>query len=78
MKVNSLQGKKILFIDGSLCVIDAIERAHALGVKTVVANYFSEEIAPAKKYADEAVDIDFTDLRIDYSNQYTWFCLYEI
>ena len=61
MKSQELKGKKLLFIDGSLCVIEAIRMAKAQGIKTVVANYYPSDISPAKLYADEAVDIDFSD-----------------
>ena len=55
-----LNGKKLLFFDGSALAVCAVKRAKELGVKTIVANYYPPEKSPAKTIADEAWDVDFS------------------
>ena len=57
----NFQGKKLMLLDGAAHSIVIIERAKELGIKTLVANIYDEKRSPAKKYADEAVDINFSD-----------------
>ena len=56
----NIQGKKLLFFDGSSLAASAVKRAKELGVKTIVANYYSPEKCPAKLIADESWDVDFS------------------
>ena len=58
---RELNGKTILFLDGSRGNICVIEKAKELGAKTVVANFFPVEDQPAKQMADKSYQIDFWD-----------------
>lgn len=57
-----LQGKKLLFLDGSSLAACAVKRAKEMGIKTIVANYYSAEKSPAKLIADEQWKVDFSDI----------------
>ena len=57
-----LDGKTILFLDGSAGNVCVIEKAKELGARTVVANFFQKESQPAKKIADRAYHINFMDV----------------
>ena len=57
-----LKGKKLMFLGGSGLDACAVLRAKELGVITIVANKFTAERSPAKKVADEAWDVDFSDV----------------
>ena len=54
-------GKKILFLHSGAINIPFVERAKELGCRTIVANSYPVERAPAKRVADEHVEIDFSD-----------------
>ena len=58
----NLQGKTLLFLDGSGLAVSAVKRAKELGVKTIVANYYSPEISPAKLVADEQWNVNFSEI----------------
>ncbi len=58
----NLTGKKLMFFDGSSLAACAVERAKAMGIKTIVANYYPAEKSPAKRIADEAWTVDFSDI----------------
>lgn len=60
--MERFDGKTLLFLDGSAIAVPAVLRAKELGIKTIVANYYSEERSPAKKYADIALEVDFTNI----------------
>ena len=60
MKMN-LKGKKLIFLGGSGLDACAVKRAKALGVTTIVANKYDTDRSPAKKIADEAWNVDFSD-----------------
>ena len=49
----SVNGKKLMLIDGTVHMIKIIERAKELGVKTIIANFYEPENAKAKYYSDE-------------------------
>ena len=57
-----LTGKKLIFLGGSGLDACAIRRAKELGVTTIVANRFDEDRSPAKRIADEAWKVDFSDI----------------
>lgn len=57
-----LKGKKLLFLDGSGLACNAVIRAKQLGIWTIVANFYGVDRSPAKKYADEAWDVNFSDI----------------
>ena len=52
----------MLFLDGSALAIPAIERAKQLKIHTIVANYYDSSVSIGKQHADEAWQIDFTDI----------------
>ena len=56
-----LRGKKLIFLGGSGLDACAVKRAQKLGVKTIVANKYGADRSPAKRIADEAWDVDFSD-----------------
>lgn len=58
----NLSGKKLLFLDGSSLAACAIERAKAMGIKTIVANYYPAEKSPAKLISDEVWTVDFSKI----------------
>ena len=49
---DSLAGKTLLILGGTKQACDAVEVAHELGVRVIVADYYAD--SPAKKIADEA------------------------
>lgn len=51
--MNSVQGKRLLILGGSLVCKDIIEAARELGVYTVVTDWYEPERSPAKLLADE-------------------------
>ena len=57
----NIKGKKLIFLGGSGLDACAIKRAQELGVTTIVANKFDSVRSPAKKIADEAWNVDFSD-----------------
>lgn len=61
---QDLNGKTILFLDGSTGNICVIEKAKELGARTVVANFFPLESQPAKQIADKAYQVNFWDADI--------------
>lgn len=58
----NIQGKKLLFFDGSSLAASAVKRAKELGVTTIVANFYEEDKAPAKRIADQQWKVDFSDV----------------
>lgn len=60
---DSLKNKRLLVIGGTDNEVTLVERAQSLGVYVVVADYNTDwSKSPAKKVADEAWDISYTDL----------------
>ena len=55
-------GKKLLIMDRTALAACAVKRAKELGVKTIVANFYPENVSPSKQIADEKVDIDISDI----------------
>ncbi len=58
----NLEGKKLLFLDGSSLAACAVLRAKEMGIKTIVANFYPEEKSPAKLIADEQWMVDFSQI----------------
>lgn len=50
--MNELSGKTLLVLGGTTQACDAVEAAHRLGVRVIVADYYAD--SPAKKIADES------------------------
>lgn len=59
-ELKDLSGKKILLLGGHALMIHLIQKAHELGMYTIVTDYILD--APAKKYADESYDISTLDV----------------
>lgn len=57
-----LKGKRILFLEGENMLIPVLEKAHAMGIYTVIANWYSPEVAPAKLVANKHYEVDFNDM----------------
>lgn len=53
--------KNILFLGGLRLEIEAVKIAHEMGARVLVADYYDEEHAPAKQYADESYLVSATD-----------------
>ena len=61
--MSEIAGKKLLILGGSENEISLVQRAKALGVYTIVADYYEDyEISPAKKYADQVWNVSWNDL----------------
>lgn len=57
-----LAGKKLLILDGSKKAIEIVEQARALGIETMITDYNSPEISPAKLVADRFFDVSTSDI----------------
>lgn len=55
--MDTLQGKKLLFLGGSSYMIDPVLKAKSMGIYTIVTDLHGIEKAPAKLVADEYWDI---------------------
>lgn len=64
MKDSALQGKKLLVLAGGPNLVSLVERAQALGVYTIVTDYYDQDASPAKKIADEFWDISWSDIDV--------------
>lgn len=58
----NLEGKKLLFLDGSSLAACAVIRAKEMGIRTIVANFYPTEKSPAKLIADEQWMVDFSQI----------------
>lgn len=57
-----LKGKTLLVMDRTALAACAVERAKDMGIKTVVANFYTLADSPSKQVADVAIDIDISDI----------------
>ena len=57
---ENLKEKKLLILGGIPASIEAIEKAHAYGIKAYVTDYLTD--SPAKKYADKSFMVSTTDV----------------
>lgn len=63
MDYKEFQGKRILIFPGLPLLRSVVMKAKEMGMYTVVTDYFTDwEQSPAKKIADEAYNISYTDL----------------
>ena len=62
MMKATLKGKKLLVLAGGANLVTLVERAKKLGVYTIVTDYYDEEKSPAKKIADEAWNISWSNI----------------
>ena len=60
--METLRGKKLLILVGGPNMISLVKRAQQFGVYTIVTDYYTVEISPAKKIADEYWNISWSDL----------------
>jgi phosphoribosylamine-glycine ligase len=60
---DSLAGKRLLILDGTRLAVEIVEHAKALGVHTIVADYYPAEHSPAKLAADEHHLVSITDVQ---------------
>ena len=63
------EGKKLLVLGATDLIIDIVKHAQKMGIYVIVADYYQD--SPAKKYADEALLMDATDVDaiVDYCKQ---------
>lgn len=60
---KSLNGKKLVVLGGAPNESTLVKRAQELGVYVIVADYYTDrKLSPAKEYADEAWDVNWTDV----------------
>ena len=57
----NLKGKKLLILGGNALTSDIVLKAKELGVYTIVTDWNTPDISPAKKLADEIWDVSITD-----------------
>lgn len=62
--MKELKGKKLLILGATSGEISLIQRAQKYGVYVIATdNHTNYEFAPAKKYADEAWDVSWSDIK---------------
>jgi biotin carboxylase len=59
--MKELEGKKLLILSGSATSMDIVKAAQALGVYTIVTDYYDTTRSPAKLIADEYWNVSTTD-----------------
>ena len=59
---ESIKGKKLLLLAGSVHMADLVRRAKELGVYTIATDYNNVYDSPAKRIADEYWDISWADI----------------
>lgn len=59
---TSLQGKRLLIMGGMQISCEIVRKAKAMGVYTIVADYYPLEKSPAKRIADKAIEVSVTDV----------------
>lgn len=57
---SAFKGKRILFLGGHILTVHLVNKAHEMGMYTIVTDYIPD--APAKKCADKAYDISTLDI----------------
>lgn len=59
--MKELEGKRLLILSGSATSMDIVKAAQALGVYTIVTDYYDTSRSPAKLIADEYWNVSTTD-----------------
>ena len=59
--MNNLKGKKLLILGGNSLSSDIVLKAKELGVYTIVTDWNTPELSPAKKICDEVWNVSLTD-----------------
>ena len=63
LKSSVLQGKKLVVLGGAANESTLVKRAQELGVYVIVADYYTDlRLSPAKAYADEAWNVNWTNV----------------
>lgn len=62
MNNQDIKGKRLLILGGMRISCEIVRKARAMGVYTLVADYNTIEDSPGKQIADEAVDLNVTDV----------------
>lgn len=60
--INNIIGKRLLVMDRTALAACAVKRAKELGLYVIVANFYKTEDSPSKQLADEAIDIDISNI----------------
>lgn len=56
------EGKRLLIMGGMQISCEIVRKAKAMGVYTIVADYYPVEKSPAKSIADKAIEVSVTDV----------------
>lgn len=60
---ENLQGKKLLIVGADMNDVEIVKTAQSMGVYTIAMDWSTDhEKSPAKKYADEAWDLNYRDI----------------
>lgn len=62
MPHNTFKGKRLLILGGMRLSCEIVKMARNMGIVTLVADYNRPEDSPGKQIADEAVDLNITDV----------------
>lgn len=57
-----LKGKRLLIMGGMQISCEIVLKARAMGIYTIVADYYPVEKSPAKRIADKAIEVSVTDV----------------
>ncbi len=60
--MKNLNGKTLLLLEGNALAKVIIEKAHELGARVIIANWYSVKDAPAKAWADKAIEVNIFDI----------------
>lgn len=59
---TNLKGKRLLILGGMQISCEIVLKAKAMGIYTIVADYYPVEKSPAKRIADKAIEVSVTDV----------------
>lgn len=59
---EQLKGKRLLIMGGMQISCEIVLKAKAMGIYTIVADYYPMEKSPAKRIADKAIEVSVTDV----------------
>lgn len=60
--MKNLKGKRLLIMGGMQISCEIVRKAKAMGIYTIVADYYPVEKSPAKRIADKAIGVSVTDV----------------
>lgn len=60
--IKNIVGKRLLVMDSTALAACAVRRARELGLYVIVANFYKTEESPSKQEADEAIEIDISNI----------------